>query len=305
MSERVPLSKILSAGSITVDANLATRFTSLPKVPEASFDDLRAQFYFSFLDALGTNQLVEFLTAVTPAFANLSDDLREEPLQHPTIGRDPHIQPEPNDPWFIPFFLTRQWLLLVLAGEWEYDRAAQAHKRSDARVPHWLTYSFAEIARLFLAAEPEDYTSSIRTKAFLRYEAHDTSTTFRQSEMPSWRIRSLLAGMPRTAAPIIFLSARATLQMSDESRESVLARIVAEVADEVLAQLVPSAETIEELGEMVGSFAPRKHSTRLDIAQRAEECARRVLGQAPSDGSSRTVQDGVLVTLGFLESRRA
>lgn len=302
MSERVPLSEILSKTAVMIDADLANRLGSIPPSPESSAEDLHAEFYFSFLNELGADRIVEFLISVGGLVAQLPDEVREESLEHPVIGRDPHIQPEPEDPWFRPFLLTQQWLLHVLSGEWDWDESTQKHRASQARLPHWLIYSFCEISRRFVVAEPDAYDSASRARAFVRFDSSDHQTIAARWGCPVWQVESLLTGRPRTAEPVIFLPARVALRAPDESRTQFLARVIQEVTEQMLRQLLPMDEAGEELGQIVGSHNPRVRSPRLNITERAKQCARRVLGQKPSDGSSRQVQDDLLAALGFLKS---
>jgi hypothetical protein len=296
---RVPLTSVIPTrrlATIQVNEDLATRFTHLNAAASDRLSELGDAFYQAFLDEvtkdenddpLRSNPLVELLVRLSTPMNQLSPERLDEPLFSPVIGRAEALEPEKGDPLRSAYAVAFGWLIGVLGGRWQVTLPAAGGVRpvdDRAKIPYWFIYCLLELARKYVVDASDRASSPVRAGAWL-YVGHTPD---------EWHL-----GRPRYQTEKVFLEAPLWLRRSTESREQFLLRVIENVLDSALGQIVPEAESMDRYVEEIG-LPYESGRLRADL-DRARECARVILGKVvPSGGTGQQVRDRLLIQLGFL-----
>jgi hypothetical protein len=175
----------------------------------------------------------------------------------------------------------------VLRGRWQFDPVKKGPVDEQACLPYWFVCSLLELGRKYVALETDRASSPARATAFLHVD-HTAD---------EWHL-----ARPRYRTERVVLDATLWLRRSTESRQQFLIRIIGDMANSALRQVVPEAESMDRYVEEVG--LPYEAGAHRADPERARESARVILGKpVPDGGSGKEVRDRLLVQLGFLAPR--
>ena len=264
---RVPLTSVIPTrrlADIKVDEDLATRFNNVAPAASDKFSAIGDAFYRAFLEEVSTDvkgrvrqdrPLVGLLVRLAGPLGDLSTTRLDEPIFSPKIGWADTLTPPRGDPLTRAYWEAFAWLIGVVRGRWQFDPVTKGPADDRALIPHWIVYSLLELGRGYVEYEPDRGASPARARAYLYTDHADDEWHF---------------GRPRYQTERVFLDAPLWLRRSTESRQQFLMRIIEDVVDSALKQVVPAAESMDQYVEEI-DLPYERGPYRTDL-KRAREC---------------------------------